>query len=54
MIAMPSQQIEQPSAWMRHGTSPAELILAVSFIILAQALANWSIAGVLYVVIKRK
>ncbi|NJM47163.1 MAG: hypothetical protein HC860_14175 [Alkalinema sp. RU_4_3] len=47
-IAIPSQPIEQPSAWMRYGTSPAELILSISFILLAQGLVNWSIAGIIY------
>ncbi|MCY7408555.1 MAG: hypothetical protein LH631_14585 [Alkalinema sp. CAN_BIN05] len=28
-IAIPSQPIEQPSAWLHNGTSPAELILAM-------------------------
>jgi uncharacterized membrane protein YhfC len=53
-IAIPSQMIEQPSAWMRYGTSPAELILAIAFILLAQGLVNWSIAGILYVIKSRK
>lgn len=53
-IAIPSQPIEQPSAWMRDGTSPAEIILAVSFIIIAQSLANWSIAGIIYSLKSRK
>jgi hypothetical protein len=53
-IAIPSQMIEQPSAWMRYGTSPAELILSIAFILLAQGLVNWSIAGILYVLKSRK
>ena len=53
-IAIPSQTIEQPSAWMRNGTSPAEFILAIAFIIVAQSLANWSIAGIIYALKSRK
>jgi hypothetical protein len=30
---------------MRYGTSPAELILASSFLLIAQATIIWSIAG---------
>jgi hypothetical protein len=48
-IAIPSQTIENPSAWMNQGTSPAELILAIAYILIAQSLVNWSIAGIIYV-----
>jgi hypothetical protein len=48
-ISIPSQTIEQPSAWMNQGTSPAELILAIAYILIAQSLVNWSIAGIIYV-----
>ncbi len=53
-IAIPSQTIEQPSAWMRQGTSPAELILSIAFILLAQGLVNWSIAGIIYALKSRR
>ena len=53
-IAIPSQTIEQPSAWMRNGTSPAELILSIAFIIIALSIFNWSIAGILYTLKSRK
>jgi hypothetical protein len=53
-IQIPVQTIEQPSAWMRYGTSPAELILACAFILVAQGLVNWSIAGILYVLKSKK
>ncbi len=46
-IAIPVQTIEQPSAWMRYGTSPAELVLSIAFILVAQGLVNWSIAGII-------
>jgi hypothetical protein len=47
-IAIPSQTIEQPSAWMHQGTSPAELILAIAYILIAQGIVNWSIVGIIY------
>jgi hypothetical protein len=53
-ISIPSQTIEQPSAWMRQGTSPAELILAIAFILLAQGIVNWSIAGIIYTLKNRR
>lgn len=54
-IQIPVQQtIEQPSAWMRYGTSPAELILSIAFILVAQGLVNWSIAGIIYTLKSRR
>jgi hypothetical protein len=47
-IAIPSQTIEKPSAWMNQGTSPAELTLAIAYVLVAQSLVNWSIAGIIY------
>jgi hypothetical protein len=47
-IAIPSQTIENPSAWMDQGTSPAELILAIAYVLIAQGLVNWSIVGIIY------
>jgi hypothetical protein len=46
-IAIPSQTIEQPSAWMHQGTSPAELTLAIAYVLIAQSIVNWSIVGII-------
>jgi hypothetical protein len=47
-IAMPSQPIEAPSAWMNNGTSPAEFLLASSFLLISQSIIIWSIAGLIH------
>jgi hypothetical protein len=49
-IAIPNQTIEPPSAWMNQGTSPAELILAIAYILIAQSIVNWSIVGIIQAV----
>jgi hypothetical protein len=53
-IAVPPQPLEAPSAWMRYGTSPAELILASSFLLIAQATIIWSIAGLVSTTQRRR
>jgi hypothetical protein len=44
LVTPPQAQIESPSTWMRQGDSPAEIILAVAFLIGA-------IAGLLQVLV---
>jgi hypothetical protein len=53
-IAMPSQPIEAPSAWMNNGTSPAEFLLASSFLLISQSVIIWSIAGLIHALKTRK
>jgi hypothetical protein len=53
-IAMPSQPIEAPSAWMHNGTSPAEFLLASSFLLISQSVIIWSIAGLIHALKNRK
>jgi hypothetical protein len=54
-IAIPSQQpIEAPSAWMQNGTSPAEFLLASSFLLISQSIVIWSIAGLIHALKNRK
>jgi hypothetical protein len=49
-ITISSQPIEPPSAWMNQGTSPAELILAIAYVLIAQSIVNWSIVGIIQAV----